>query len=74
MSSDNKPILTNDEEEEVDVDDRDAPNTYPYKKCAECEERKSCGNYHDSVWLCEDCGGCEEEEEEEEEAAVDTKN
>ena len=44
-----------DSEEEVDVDDRDAPNTYPYKKCSECGDRKSCGNYKENDWFCEDC-------------------
>jgi len=39
-----------------DVDDRDAPNIYPYKKCTECGERKSCGLYDDdNKWFCEDC-------------------
>lgn len=48
-------------EEEEDVDDVDAPNVYPYKKCSECSERKSCGNYtNEKKWCCEDC--YEEEE------------
>jgi hypothetical protein len=39
-----------------DVDDFEAPNIYPYKKCTKCEERKSCGSYdEDRKWLCEDC-------------------
>jgi len=39
-----------------DVDDRDAPNIYPYKKCSDCGERKSCGLYDDdNKWFCEDC-------------------
>jgi hypothetical protein len=42
-------------EEMNGVDDRDAPNTYPYKKCCDCEERKSCGSYKDDKWFCEDC-------------------
>lgn len=47
---------------EQDVDDRDAPNVYPYKKCSECQERKSCGCYVEDNWLCEDCVPEEEEE------------
>lgn len=44
------------EEEEQNVDDFEAPNIYPYKKCTKCEERKSCGSYdEDRKWLCEDC-------------------
>jgi hypothetical protein len=44
-----------DDEEEV-VDDVDAPNIFPYKKCSDCGERKSCGNYNnDKVWFCEHC-------------------
>jgi len=39
-----------------DVDDRDCANTFPYKKCSVCGERKSCGNYDDDYnWFCEDC-------------------
>lgn len=46
----------NEIEEDFDVDDVDAPNCLPYKKCSVCEERKSCGNYNDNkVWFCEDC-------------------
>ena len=42
--------------DEEDVDDRDAPNVYPYKKCSDCGERKSCGSYSDdNEWFCEDC-------------------
>jgi len=57
--------LSSDEEEEEDgvlpVDDVDAPNTFPYKKCSNCEERRSCGNYNnDRVWFCEDCYDGEE--------------
>ena len=37
------------------VDDRDAPNTYPYKECCDCGDRKSCGSYKDDSWFCEDC-------------------
>ena len=37
------------------VDDRDAPNIYPYKKCSVCGDRKSCGNYKEDDWFCEDC-------------------
>jgi len=45
---------------EPDVDARDSPNVYPYKKCGSCHERSSCGNYtNDHVWLCEDCGFCD---------------
>jgi formylmethanofuran dehydrogenase subunit E len=46
-----------DEDEELNVDDRDAPNIYPYKKCSDCGERKSTGNYHEDNegWFCEDC-------------------
>lgn len=49
-------------ETETNVDDRDAPNIYPYKKCCECDERKSCGNYREDCWFCEDCdaGECDE--------------
>jgi hypothetical protein len=54
-----------DEEEEIDVDDVDAPNIFPYKKCCECGERSSCGNYNDDKqWFCEDC--YEEDDEEKE--------
>lgn len=56
------------EEEEFDVDDRDAPNILPYKKCSVCGERKSCGNYRENDWFCENCA---EEAEEEEELAYD---
>ena len=50
-----------DEDGELPVDDVDAPNTYPYKKCSNCEERRSCGNYNnDKVWFCEDCYDGEE--------------
>lgn len=45
---------------EPDVDDRDSPNIFPYKKCGICSERSSCGNYtDDDVWRCEDCGEVE---------------
>ena len=38
------------------VDQRDSPNVFPYKKCAFCHERNSCGNYtDDDVWQCESC-------------------
>ena len=44
------------QDHEPDVDDRDAPNILPYKKCGFCNERSSCGNYTDEdVWKCEDC-------------------
>jgi len=48
--------------DETNVDDRDAPNIYPYKKCGECDERKSCGKYRDDKWVCEECdaGECDE--------------
>ena len=43
-----------------DEDDYDAPNVFPYKKCFECSNRSSCGNYNtDKQWVCEDC--CESE-------------
>lgn len=49
--------------EEIDVDDYESPNIYPYKKCDECGERKSCGSYSgDRKWFCEDCS--EESDEE----------
>jgi hypothetical protein len=48
------------EESEEEVDDIDAPNIYPYKKCSVCQDRSSCGNYNsDKKWICE---GCEEVE------------
>ena len=57
------PDWTSDEEEEEgDVDDRDQPNTYPYKKCCNCGDRKSCGMYFDDDWYCEDCYPEDEEE------------
>ena len=38
------------------VDHVDSPNIYPYKKCIECNNRSSCGNYNDSKqWICEGC-------------------
>jgi hypothetical protein len=38
------------------VDERDHPNIFPYKKCVDCHERSSCGNYtNDNVWQCESC-------------------
>ena len=48
-------------ETETNVDDRDAPNTYPYKMCCDCGERKSCGNYRENDWFCEDCDDDENE-------------
>ena len=40
----------------LNVDDRDSPNVFPYKKCAFCHERSSCGNYtDDDQWQCESC-------------------
>jgi hypothetical protein len=42
-------------DDEEDVDARDAPNIYPYKKCSVCGERKSCGNYKENDWFCEGC-------------------
>lgn len=49
-------------ESEEDVDDVDAPNHFPYKLCAECSERKSCGSYSaDMKWLCETCCAAQEE-------------
>ena len=56
------------DEREEEVDDVDAPNIFPYKKCSYCGERKSCGNYNsDKAWFCEDCYDEDEEEDEEEE-------
>ena len=47
---------TTEESVEMDVDDIDSPNIYPYKMCSHCEERKSCGSYtEDKKWVCEDC-------------------
>lgn len=46
---------SNGEIKTLTVDDHDAPNIYPYKKCCDCEERKSCGSYKDDRWFCEDC-------------------
>lgn len=50
-------MIEDEEEEEcVDVDDYDAPNVLPYKKCSGCGERSSCGSYNDErQWKCEDC-------------------
>ena len=50
---------------EQDVDDRDHPNTYPYKKCCNCEDRKSCGMYFGDDWYCDECYPEDEEEDEE---------
>jgi hypothetical protein len=42
--------------DEITVEDRDSPNIFPYKKCRECGERKSGGNYTNNyVWQCDDC-------------------
>jgi hypothetical protein len=47
--------------DEINVDDRDSPNIFPYKKCAFCHERSSCGNYtDDDQWQCESCAPEEE--------------
>jgi hypothetical protein len=47
--------------DEINVDDRDSPNIFPYKKCAFCHERSSCGNYtDDDQWQCESCAPDEE--------------
>lgn len=44
------------ERAERKVDQRDSPNVFPYKKCAFCHERSSCGNYtDDDEWKCESC-------------------
>ena len=44
------------ERAEKRVDERDHPNIFPYKKCGDCHERSSCGNYTDAnVWQCESC-------------------
>lgn len=72
MATDRQQSILNDEE---NVDNRDAPNIYPYKKCCDCGERKSCGHYVEDEWYCEDCHpedtefkcsecGCEMDEEE----------
>lgn len=50
--------------EDFDPDARDAPNWFPYKKCSVCGERKSCGNYRENDWFCENCAEKAEEEEE----------
>mgnify|MGYP003647915343 CR=1 FL=1 len=51
-----------DDEDDDDVDDVESPNQFPYKKCAECSERKSCGSYNaDQEWLCETCAEPEPE-------------
>ena len=50
------------------VDQRDSPNVAPYKKCAFCHERSSCGNYtNDDQWQCECCDDQRRREEEESE-------
>ena len=50
------PAPVEEEEDELSVDDREAPNVFPYKKCTDCGERKSCGNYTpDDEWFCTDC-------------------
>ena len=55
-------VCFGDDDEDFDVDDVDAPNCFPYKKCSVCEERKSCGNYDDNkVWFCENCFDEEDE-------------
>jgi len=43
------------ESEEFNVDARDAPNIFPYKKCSVCGRRGSCGLYREGVWFCENC-------------------
>jgi hypothetical protein len=49
------PVLAKIDEESVD--DYEAPNIYPYKKCGGCSQRSSCGSYDsDKLWLCEGCG------------------
>jgi hypothetical protein len=54
--------------ESLNVDDRDSPNVFPYKKCAFCHERSSCGNYtNDDQWQCECCDDQRRREEEESE-------
>jgi hypothetical protein len=40
--------------QDFNVDDRDAPNVFPYKKCCECGERTSCGSYKEDDWYCEE--------------------
>ena len=55
-------IIGEEENHEPDVDDRDAPNILPYKKCGFCQGRSSCGSYTDeNVWQCEGCAPEEEE-------------
>jgi hypothetical protein len=44
-----------DDDEYESVDEYDAPNEYPYKKCIDCRERSHCGSYNESKeWVCED--------------------
>lgn len=53
------------ERAERKVDQRDSPNVFPYKKCAFCHERSSCGNYtDDDQWQCESCAPEEDEADE----------
>jgi len=48
-----------------EVDQRDSPNVFPYKRCYKCDGRSSCGSYVDDDWICEGCAPEEEESEEE---------
>ena len=41
--------------DQTDVDDYEAPNIYPYKKCSACGDRKSCGSYVEKDWFCGEC-------------------
>jgi len=51
---DPKAVRVNSREESID--DYESPNVFPYKKCVECGERKSCGSYTmDKQWNCENC-------------------
>jgi hypothetical protein len=54
------------ESEEFNVDARDAPNIFPYKKCSVCGRRGSCGLYREGIWFCENC-----DEEDDEDLAYD---
>lgn len=67
MASQDKMMITRSMTKMMhEVDDVDAPNIFPYKKCSECGERRSCGSYEDKSWFCEDCyhtiDNCEEDD------------
>ena len=60
---------------ESEVDDIDAPNIYPYKKCSVCSERSSCGNYNDDKqWICESCNPESEDEKPAPKVSVNFRN